>query len=359
MPKIQYFLGGNTPSGFYSLYHQLSDPERFQAVYIIKSGPGSGKSSLMRRVGRHAQAAGLETEEVLCSGDPDSLDALILPQLGAAIVDGTAPHVLEPKCPGVVDRYIDLSGFYDRAGLQPLKEQILAATAEYQGHYKRVYRCLGAAGELRRDMNELLITTPVQHKLAKRAAGIIGRELKKPGDGGVQPQQRFLSAVTHKGTVVLWDTVDAQADKVYELADSYGLAHHLLNPILTAALAAGHRAVACPDPMAPDRLAHLIFPDLSLAFVTSTPEQPWPHRAYRRLRLDAMVDGDVCRTAKPRLKFTKRVAAALLEEGVAELAQAKGAHDRLEKLYNPYVNFDQVAETADRVADTLLSLEPR
>ena len=96
MSKIQYFLGGNTPSGFYSLYHQLSDPERFQALYIIKSGPGSGKSSLMRRVGRHAQAAGLETVEVLCSGDPDSLDALILPQLGAAIVDGTAPQGTVP-----------------------------------------------------------------------------------------------------------------------------------------------------------------------------------------------------------------------------------------------------------------------
>lgn len=264
--------------------------------------------------------------------------------------------MLEPQCPGVVDRYIDLSGFYDREGLQPLKQNILDAFAEYQGHYKRVYRCLGAAGELRRDMNELLATPEVQQKLAKRAAGIISRELKKPGSGGAQPQQRFLSAVTHKGAVALWETVEAQADRIYELSDSYGLAHHLLNPILTAALAAGHRAVACPDPMAPDRLAHLIFPNLSLAFVTSTPEQPWPHRAYRRLRLDAMVDGDAYRAAKPRLRFTRRVAAALLEEGVAGLSQAKEAHDRLERLYNPYVDFDKVAQAADQVADTLLAL---
>lgn len=97
MPSIQYFLGGNTPSGFYSLYHQLSDPARMRALYIIKSGPGSGKSTLMRRVERHAQAAGLETQEVLCSGDPDSLDAVILPQLGAAVVDGTAPQRVVPK----------------------------------------------------------------------------------------------------------------------------------------------------------------------------------------------------------------------------------------------------------------------
>lgn len=265
--------------------------------------------------------------------------------------------MVEPQCPGAVERYIDLSGFYDRTGLQPLKQDILAATAEYQGHYKRVYRCLGAAGELRRDINELLVTQGVQQKLAKRAAGIIGRELKKPGAGAGDAQQRFLSAVTHKGVLTLWGTVEAQAGRVYELVDSSGLAHHMLNPILTAGLAAGHRAVACPDPMAPDRLAHLIFPDLSLAFVTSSPEAPWPHRAYRRLRLDAMVDADAYRAAKPRLRFTRRVAAALLEEGVAGLAQAKAAHDKLERLYNPYVNFDGAADTADRVADEILAME--
>ena len=56
MPNIRYFLGGNTPAGFYSLYHQLSDADRLRALYIIKGGPGSGKSTLMRRVERHAQA---------------------------------------------------------------------------------------------------------------------------------------------------------------------------------------------------------------------------------------------------------------------------------------------------------------
>ena len=97
MPNTQYFLGGNTPSGFYSLYHQLSDPARMRALYIIKGGPGSGKSTLMRRVERHVQAAGLETVQVLCSGDPDSLDAVMIPGLGAALVDGTAPQGVVSK----------------------------------------------------------------------------------------------------------------------------------------------------------------------------------------------------------------------------------------------------------------------
>ena len=92
LPHIQYFLGANAPSGFYSLYSCLLPPEEARAIYILKGGPGCGKSTLMRRIGAWAEEAGLETEYILCSGDPDSLDALVLPQTGTAIVDGTAPQ---------------------------------------------------------------------------------------------------------------------------------------------------------------------------------------------------------------------------------------------------------------------------
>ena len=356
MTQTQYFLGANSPTGFYSLYHELSDPERMSALYILKGGPGCGKSSLMRRVARHAQAAGLDTQLILCSGDPDSLDGVLLPEKGVAVVDGTAPHVVEADCPGAVETYVDLSRFYDRQALQLVKGELIAVTAEYQGHYRQVYRCLGAAGELRRNLTEEAEREELRQRLCKRARGIIGRELKRSGTGRGRVERRFLSALTCRGALTLWDTVAAQAGRVYELADSQGMAHHLLAPILTAALAAGHDAVACPDPMAPDRLAHLILPGLSLAFVTSTAEQPWPHRAYRRLRLDAMSDPEERRVNRPRLRFTRKVADALVSEGVAGLQQAKAAHDKLEALYNPHVDFQGVYDLADRLADQILSL---
>ena len=54
MPKIQYFLGANSPRGFYSLYDELIDADAARAVYILKGGPGCGKSTLMRRVAGRA-----------------------------------------------------------------------------------------------------------------------------------------------------------------------------------------------------------------------------------------------------------------------------------------------------------------
>lgn len=89
---VEYFLGANSPGGFYSLYDQLLPPERAQCIYILKGGPGCGKSTLMRRVAQRMEEKGIPVERILCSGDPDSLDGVVIPALEAALVDGTAPH---------------------------------------------------------------------------------------------------------------------------------------------------------------------------------------------------------------------------------------------------------------------------
>ena len=115
-PQVRYFLGANSPGGFYSLYDQLIDPAEADAVFILKGGPGCGKSTLMRRVAALAQEAGEPVEYILCSGDPDSLDAILLPGKKAALVDGTAPHDTAPLghpakkvriCKGLRDQLLD------------------------------------------------------------------------------------------------------------------------------------------------------------------------------------------------------------------------------------------------------------
>ena len=90
--QLRYFLGANSPAGIYSLYDQLIDPTEADAVFILKGGPGCGKSTLMKRVAAAAEERGLQVEYIRGSGDPASLDAILLPEKKTAIVDGTAPH---------------------------------------------------------------------------------------------------------------------------------------------------------------------------------------------------------------------------------------------------------------------------
>ncbi len=356
-PTIQYFLGANAPTGFYSLYPELLLPERARAIYILKGGPGCGKSTLMRRIGARMEAEGLETEYILCSGDPASLDALVLPELRAALVDGTAPHVVEPKYPGVVERYVNMGDCYRTEELQDWREEIVACMAGYKGCYQRAYRCLGAAADILEDVRSTLLTQALSDKLAKRARGILARELRRKPSGGVGAvKQRFLGAVTHQGVLCLYGTALAQCERVYELSDQYGLGHEMLIHILTGAAERGWDVVACPDPMAPDRLAHLLVPEQSLAFLTTGPGQTLPCTPERRLRLDAAADSELLRRSRARFRFTKKVSAALVDEAVDSLAQAKAMHDELEALYNPHVDFDLVEEMAQDIGTQLLSM---
>ena len=141
------------------------------------------------------EQAGLETEYILCSGDPDSLDGLVLPQLGVAIVDGTAPHVVEAKYPAVVERYVDLGQSYDAAGLQDIREEIIGAMDGYPACYQRAYRCLGAAERLRESgLGEAGSPGP-GHPGPGAAAQVRGTE--GPGEaaffGGGDPQGSVVS----------------------------------------------------------------------------------------------------------------------------------------------------------------------
>lgn len=89
----------------------------------------------------------------------------------------------------------------------------------------------------------------------------------------------------------------------------------------------GYDVVACPDPMAPERLSHLLVPELGLAFLSASPAQPLPGRPSRRLRLDAMVDRELLRRSRARLRFAQKVSSALTGEAVESLSQAKAMHD--------------------------------
>ena len=354
MPNIQYFLGANSPQGFYSLYDQLICLEDASSVFILKGGAGCGKSTLMRRVAQKAEERGLPVEYILCSGDPDSLDAVVLPTLKAALVDGTAPHVVEPKYPGVVEQYVNLGACYNRSALIPLRENLMNCMKGYKNCYQRAYHCLNAAAEINADARSILLTDDLYTRLEKRARGILSREVpRRKGALPGQICQRFLSALSHNGRVTLYDTAAVQCPRIYELSDRYGLAHAMLVFLLTEITTAGYDAVACPSPMAPDRLEHLLVPELGLAFVTSSPEQPFRGKAHRRLRLDAMTDSDLLRRSRPRLNFARKVSETLVSEAVESLAQAKAMHDELEAIYNPHVNFQQVEHMADEVCAQL------
>lgn len=87
------FPGGNTSKGFYSFYRYILGQEEANRIICIKGGPGTGKSSLMKKVGAHFLDKGYLIEYHHCSSDNNSLDGVVIKELKVAILDGTSPHV--------------------------------------------------------------------------------------------------------------------------------------------------------------------------------------------------------------------------------------------------------------------------
>ena len=94
---LHFFLGANTPQGFVSRFDQLADPAGGWREFVIKGGPGTGKSTLMKRVAAAAEGRCEQIELIHCSSDADSLDGVILHDVKTSIADGTSPHAGVPN----------------------------------------------------------------------------------------------------------------------------------------------------------------------------------------------------------------------------------------------------------------------
>ncbi|MBR5869419.1 MAG: hypothetical protein IKZ09_00145, partial [Clostridia bacterium] len=142
------FAAANTADGFYSHFPMLFDPlcGRWQKIYIIKGGPGTGKSSFMKRTAEYAEKRGLHVERCYCSSDTRSLDGIRIPAIGVAMLDGTAPHTVDAVLPGAVEEIINLGMFFDTGMLGGKRDAIRALQEENTAHHLRAKRYLHAAG---------------------------------------------------------------------------------------------------------------------------------------------------------------------------------------------------------------------
>ena len=121
--SVDFFLGTTTPAGFKGYFEPLRREPGMQ-MYLIKSGPGCGKSTLMKRLAVKAEQKGEPIQRIHCASDPDSLDGVIFLDKRAAIVDATAPHVMEPDAPGAEEQVVSLYHTLDADALHAHADEV-------------------------------------------------------------------------------------------------------------------------------------------------------------------------------------------------------------------------------------------
>ncbi len=145
-----FFAARNSHDGFKSLFPTIFSPKMFDKIYILKGGPGTGKSTLLRGVISFANEVGVDAQAVLCSSDVSSLDGVILRKENKkiALIDGTSPHTVDPIFPGAVEEIINLGEGFDIRKLEEKRSEIFYHTSQKSGGYKTAYSLLLCAKAL-------------------------------------------------------------------------------------------------------------------------------------------------------------------------------------------------------------------
>ncbi len=347
-----YFLGASYQGGFFSLFEKAYDPHDGWTACIIKGGPGTGKSSLMKKIANKAAERGEKCERAFCSSDPESLDAVIMPDRKFIIMDGTAPHVVNANYPGICENLLDLGQCWDRRKLLPHKARIVELTEKCSECHRQAQRCLKAADAFR-GANLARTDSLIDIGKVHRTAEHMRENLPKRGKGGCV-SQRLLSAVTKDGVKVFENTIHNQCDVCIPIDDRWTRCSAILLGKLEALLLKdGFGLIVCRCSQAPDTIEHLIIPEARTAY--SSANRVHSVDAGRTVHTSRFMKRAFSSDERKTLIDNEKNERNMLDCASQHMREAKTLHDELEKYYIDAMNFDMVGEIGKKLINEIFS----
>lgn len=339
-------MGANSKDGFYSLYDGFCRG-KCDYLTVIKGGPGTGKSGFMRKIAQCAEAQGLDTEEILCSGDPASLDGIYIPALKRGWVDGTAPHGTDPVRFGISGDYVNLGEFFTGISDEKERAETDALYSAYKQEYGAAYSYLASAAALRRGYIPPLFTGEVHEQIERRIRNILRRcHVRGDNDtaGAPRRRERFLHAISCEGEIWLNGEIEKLCSVIYAFDNGLDGADTALKIAAEAAGEYGAESILCRSPLNPTRLDALILPEAGVGFALSEYTLP----SARHIRLDAAIDPAALQAHRSELREGRQTEARLKLLAIEHLKRAKALHDELEEHCKAHMDFAALTEYTNK-----------
>jgi hypothetical protein len=359
-----YYAGGNTARGFVNLFD--SSIQGLERVYILKGGPGSGKSTLIRSIGNDLSERGYDIWFIHCASDNNSLDGVIIPYLKVGIVDGTLPHVVEPRLPGAVEQYVDLGKAWNITQLAERRAEISELNQKIKEAYDAAYADFSEALRIHDEWEAIYIQNmdfSAADKVIAEYIDIIFASQKLNKQSAVY--HRFLGAATPKGPVDFIQNLTEDVDKRYFIKGRPGSGKStMLKKLAAVAEERGFNVEIYHCGFDPNSLDMIILRELGVAIFDSTA----PHEYFPDRDNDEIIDM-YARCVKPgtdeayaaQLADIKSRYSSKMSEATAHLARSKSLREQLEDIYVQASDFrlvDQIRENIRKdIYDIIAGIE--
>ena len=334
--KERYFAASNSAKGFKNYFDEIFSAKDIGRIYILKGGPGTGKSRFMREVAQAAEARGIRVEYFYCSSDPDSLDAVLLGGNLCAVIDGTPPHSLDPSYPGSVDEIINLGDFWDEDMLISKRDEIIDLSERKKKAYREAYRFLEASGFIYSDIKANVYDCVDRRKLLAAAKRIFAHI---PDGDGFEKKIRIQNSLGMRGEYG-FDTFGEKASKRYYILDVAESAYLMLSEIYRRAYEKKLSVVCSYSPVEPEEIDGLYFPTLKTSFC-KIKRKIEVKENEKIINMERFIKKEALQKIKGNLKFSLRCRDALLDEAKKRLCEASKAHFMLEDIYISAMDFER------------------
>ena len=347
----EFFLGTVGAQGFGGFFDQLQSGENL-SLYLLKAGPGCGKSTLMHKLAQKSQEP---IQLIHCSSDPKSLDGIILNASGAAVLDATLPHAIEPTCPIAMEQVICLYNCLNREFLRSKRDSVLHLTDQSHQMHARAAAYIRTAAEILADSEKAAAHCVNFEKAQRFAERMARRYFPKKTVPGTE-SRRFLSAITPDGPILFQNTVQALATNTIVFHDEYGACSaFVLSHLRRLALEHGCSVITCFCSLDHQKVEHLFLPELDLALLTSNRWHSFDLPNQKNIHCTRFENKDWLQSHKKRLRFNAKAARTLLDQAMQMQREARVFHDQIEHIYQGAADFSLV-DAAEVQLETELGL---
>ena len=331
----EYYAAANSFSGFKSFFDEVFDRKKFERIFILKGGPGTGKSTLMKKTLQKFSDMGFACDAIYCSSDPESLDGVIIDGK-VAVIDGTAPHETDTRLPGVADEIINLGESWSSEILSKKRVKIEELNEIKKRNYNSAYKYLAFSGNIH-DYKFELIKNRFDFKSAE---GLISALLKNYEQSQKSPTKLLISAFSKYGHTRR-DFSKNHIKKQYSIMGKHGEESVFLL-LLVDCCKDKFSYIRFPSPLREDMSDGIYFNDENALFLLNSEKGELIDTSVFLKGVDAGEIG-----------FLKKTEEALLLKSREAFMRAADAHFLLEDIYKAAMDFDKNEEIYQKLSEKI------
>lgn len=352
-----FFAGGNTKYGFFSYFNCIITPEKGLCTYILKGGSGVGKSTVMKTFAQAMKDNHYFVEYIHCASDEDSLDGVCIPELGVTLLDGTAPHTIDPIIPGAFDHIINMGEWLNTDILISHKKEIAAISKEKSRLYEEAYSYMKSASHLL-DINHNLYTQHTNLYGLVSLADELSDELfhEKLEKAGTK-KSLFAAAFTSNGLIDYASTLISKIPSEHAHSETYDVwevrsestcsISEFLKNITVNGIKRGYDIECFCFPTEPHKIQHLLIPKLGIAIMSS----PNIDSPVKKIDLNDFLNTSELTKHKGTITNNEAIFSNLMSLASQTLTKTKQQHELLEHIYTSAMDYSK----ADLLVENLIT----